>query len=526
MNAPRRSPGLLSFLSPLSPLPLLSLVSLCVPLGVLGAACAEPTLRAKTPVTPAASATEVAQASPSSASSASAPLVGVAPQAPPAFEAEFREILDQLIAADTSHGNETAALHPIADRFEKVGLHAEILESAPGRGNLVVRLKGDGTKKPLLLLAHIDVVPVEGQPWTVPAFKPTEKDGFLWGRGVGDDKGMAAAIVAIGLELARSHTPLSRDVIIALTAGEETGGSAGARWLVKNHKDLIDAEIALNEGGGLTLTDDLQKIRAATFGAAEKTFQTFRLVAHGKGGHSSVPSTGDNPVTRLSRALVRIGDHKFPAHVLPWVKESLALRAAAEKPPLSDALTHAAASAPKVLPADEKVLSADAFANALIRTTCVATMLQGSPQDNVLPTTAEASVNCRILPDETRDTTQAALVRAMDDAMIDVARLEDIGDAPPSPIDGEVPAAIKKLVQATWPGTPVIAGMGTGASDSRHLRAVGITAYGFGSPPSSLQESRAGHGAHGPDERRPSAWLGPNARLLRDLTRVLAAPAK
>ena len=486
-------------------------------------ACAQPATPAN--AAPGSSASSTVSADPAASAPAapgSATVVGIAPAAPPPFEVEFRQILDQLIAVDTSHGNESAALHPIAERFEHVGVHAEILESAPGRGNLIARIKGNGSKKSLLLLAHIDVVPVEGQPWTVPAFQPTEKDGFLSGRGVGDDKGMAAAIVAIGLELARAHTPLSRDVIIALTAGEETGGSAGARWLVKNHKDLIDAEIALNEGGGITLSDDLQKPLSAMYGAAEKTFQSFRLVAHGKGGHSSVPLASDNPVTRLSRALVRLGDHKFPAHVLPSVKEGLALRATHEKPPLSDALKHAAASAPKVLPADEKILAEDQYANAVVRTTCVATVLQGSPQDNVLPTTAEASINCRILPDETRDATQAAITKVIDDAKIDISRLEDIGDAPPSPVDGEVPAAIKQLIASTWPGTPVIAGMGTGATDSRHLRAAGITAYGFGSPPSSLKEGRAGHGAHGADERKPIAWLAPNARFLRDLTLMLA----
>ena len=513
MQAPRTSPVLSSALSAL--LGFAGVTGLCA----IGAACAQPSPPANAPASPSASA--AASTNPP-APSASTPLVGLPPAAPPAFDTEFREILDQLIAADTSHGNETAALHAIADRFERVGRHAEILESAPGRGNLIVRLKGNGSKKPLLLLAHIDVVPVEGQPWTVPAFTPTEKDGFLWGRGVGDDKGMAAAIVAIGLELARSHAPLSRDVIIALTAGEETGGSAGARWLVKNHKDLIDAEIALNEGGGLSLTDDLQKVRAATFGVAEKTSQSFRLVARGKGGHSSVPLASDNPVARLSRALVRVGEHKFPAHVLPWVKEGLALRAAQEKPPLSDALLHASASAPKVLPADEKILSEDQFANAVIRTTCVATMLQGSPQANVLPTTAEATVNCRILPDETRESTQALLIKAIDDAKIELTLLESIGDGPASPVDGEVPAALKKLVQATWPGTPVIAGMGTGASDSRFLRGAGIKAYGFGSTPTSFAEGRAGHGAHGPDERRPVPWLAPNARFLRDLTLALS----
>src|SRR5438552_17073415 len=142
-------------------------------------------------------------------------------------ESEAREILNELLRVDTSHGNETAALKPMLDRFQKAGVPAQLIESAPGRGNLVARVRGTGAKKPLLLLAHIDVVPVEGQPWTVPPFEPTERDGFLWGRGVGDDKSMAAAITAVTLDLARKKTRLARDVIVALTAGEERGGFAG-----------------------------------------------------------------------------------------------------------------------------------------------------------------------------------------------------------------------------------------------------------------------------------------------------------
>src|SRR3982750_3780319 len=160
-----------------------------------------------------------------------------------AVETEAREILDRLLRVDTSQGNETAALQPVLARFQEAGVKAQILESAPGRGNLIARVPGSGKKRPLLLLAHVDVVPVEGQPWTVEPFTPTEKEGFLYGRGVSDDKAMAAAFVAIALEQARSQKPLSRDLIVALTAGEETGGAAGVRWLVQNHRDLLDAEL-------------------------------------------------------------------------------------------------------------------------------------------------------------------------------------------------------------------------------------------------------------------------------------------
>src|SRR5438067_11211600 len=178
-------------------------------------------------------------------------------------EAEAREILDQLLHVDTSHGNETAALKPLLQRFQSAGVPAQLIESAPGRGNLVARVRGTGAKRPLLLLAHIDVVPVEGQPWTVPPFQPTEKDGFLYARGVSDDKAMAAAFSAIALEAARGQQRLSRDLIVALTAGEETGGLVGVRWLVQNHRDLLDAELALNEAGALIVTPDLARMEPA-----------------------------------------------------------------------------------------------------------------------------------------------------------------------------------------------------------------------------------------------------------------------
>ncbi len=432
-------------------------------------------------------------------------------------------MLAEMLTVDTSHGRETEALRPIAARLRAAGIPTELLESAPGRGNLVARLKGSGQKRPLLLLAHVDVVPVEGQPWTVGPFSAIEKEGFLWARGVGDDKAMAAASVAIMLDLARSKQPLARDVILALTAGEETGGSAGVGCLLAHHKPLIgDAEFALNEGGGLLLDDALSKVQSVSFGTAEKSYQTFRVVVKGKGGHSSVPPTDHDPALILARALVKIGEHKFNAHVLPDVRDSLRNAAAFEKAPLSDALRNAAASAPAITATDESNLVKDRYYNALIRTTCVTTMLSGSPKDNVLPTTAEAIVNCRILPDETREATKAALEALVSDPNVAITPVNDLYVGPASPIAGEVARAIEKVARARWGTVPVYPSMGTGATDSRHLRNAGILSYGVSASPTSIAEARGGHGAHGPDERLPVKWLDEGARFLRDLTIELA----
>ena len=437
-----------------------------------------------------------------------------------AFVADTRAALNALVAVDTSHGRETDALRPVADQL-RAWLPVELVESAPGRGNLVARYKGSGAKRPLLLLAHVDVVPVEGQPWTVPPFQITEKDGFLWGRGVNDDKGMAAAVVALALEMGRTKPALSRDVIFALTSGEETGGAAGARWLAQNRKDLIDAELALNEGGSLRLDDEGKRVVQVGLGAAEKTFQSYRLVVRGKGGHSSVPPTDSDPVLTLSRALVKIGEFRFPPRVIAAAKEQLAADAKLEAPAVAEAEARVARVG-RVSDDDERVLATKPFVNAHLRTTCVTTQLLGAPQDNVLPTSAEATVNCRILPDETREQTIATLQRVVGDPAVEITPTADFGFGPYTAVDAEISRAMTKAVDAVWPGVPIVPTMGTGATDSRHLRAIGIRAYGVDVSPISQGEAVAGHEAHGPDERRPTQWLPDGARFLRELTYELA----
>jgi acetylornithine deacetylase/succinyl-diaminopimelate desuccinylase-like protein len=480
--------------------------------------------------TPAPAAPLSPPASASGSASPSSPLPGSPPPSasptaaatPPAsYEAHYRQLLEQLVTVDTSHGNETKLLDPIAALYRDAGVPVQILESGPGRGNLVARLKGSGAKKPLLLLAHVDVVPVEGQPWTVPPFAMTEKDGFLWGRGINDDKSMAAAIVALTLELARTHAPLTRDVIVALTAGEETGGGAGARWLTENHKDLLDAEIALNEAGGALLTDDFAKPIEISVGVSEKTFQSFQLVVKGKGGHSSRPPTSGDPVVLLARALVKVGEYRFPAKVLPEVKADFASQLATAEPEYVAALRRVIASAPRIAPADEAVLSKDAGYNAAIRTTCVTTMLKGAPQDNVLPTTAEATINCRVLPGETIAQVQAALAKVIGDTDVALSLSSNFGEGPSTPFEGEVVEAVKKVAGTMFPGVPVLPGMSAGASDSRWLRKIGIRAYGVTPGMGTRAEAKAAHGAHGPDERKSVKWLVPGADYFREIVRTL-----
>ena len=435
---------------------------------------------------------------------------------------EMRAALNELVAVDTSHGHETDALKPLAERLRAAGLTGvELLESAPGRGNLIARYKGNGSKKPLLLIAHIDVVPVEGQSWSVPPFQVTEKDGFLWGRGVNDDKHMASEMVAVALELAKTKAKLSRDVIFAFTAGEETGGQAGAKWLAQNHIELIDAEFALNEGAKLRLTDNGEKMALVEVGVAEKTFLTFHLSVKGAGGHSSLPTfDGPSAVFTLARALMKVEPYRFPAHLLPVTKEQFRNAAAFAEKPLADVLKRIATTG-RISPSDDRFLTKEPAYNAMIRTTCVTTQLKAAPQDNQLPTNAEASVNCRLMPDDTAEHVLGTLTKLIDDPVVEI-RKEEIGAGPYSPIENPVPEAIKEVAGRAWPGVPVTVAMGPGATDSRHLRAIGIASYGVPLTPVTKQELAGGHIAHGPDERHPVRWEAQSVGFFHDLVVHLA----
>ena len=436
---------------------------------------------------------------------------------------EARNLLAQLVAVDTVAANESKALAPIAELLRKAGISAQVLESELGRGNLIARVKGNGSKRPLLLLAHIDVIPVTGQPWTVPPFQLTEKDGYLYGRGANDDKGMAAAIVAIAVEARKRPTPLSRDLVVALTAGEETGGFAGVRWLVEHHPDLLEAEVGLNEGsgGGLTLSDDLSRIEAVHIGLGQKTYQSYRVSSHGRGGHSSMPRADLNPIYPLAVALEHIGAFTFPARVLPATRPAIAALGKVEEPPLSDALLRTAETG-VVSHEDDAVLSKDAISNAYIRTTCVATMLQGSNQENVLPVSAEAIVQCRLLPGDTIEGVREALVKAVGDPKVEIAVTKDMGTGKPMSAEGEVPDAIRRVSRRFWGDVPVIEGFGFGADDGRYLTARGALVYGVHPNPTSKDDDRLGHVAHGPDERVSARWYPEGVRWLNALVFELA----
>jgi acetylornithine deacetylase/succinyl-diaminopimelate desuccinylase-like protein len=436
---------------------------------------------------------------------------------------QARAILEKLVAAETVGRNETAALRPIAELFRSAGVPATIVESAPGRGNLIARLKGDGSKRPLLLMAHVDVVAGDGQPWTTPPFRLVQKDGYLYGRGVNDDKGMAAAIVAVALELRRTRARLSRDVVVALTAGEETGGHAGVGWLVEHRPELLDAEIGLNEGngGGITLSDDLSHVLEVDVGLGQKTYQTYVVRARGRGGHSSMPLVELDPVYPLAASLQRIAALRFPPRVLPATRPGIAAYGATQKPPLADALRRGAETG-SVSPDDDAILSKDAIANAFVRTTCVATMLKGSSQENVLPVAAEATIQCRLLPGDTVESVKEVLERTVAETGVAGETSESSGSGVALPAEGEVPDAIRRVTERFWGKVPVVPSFGFGSSDDRFLTPRGVRVYGAHPCPGSNEDARQGYGAHGPDERVPVRWYSEGVRWFHALVLELA----
>ncbi|MGK5090320.1 M20/M25/M40 family metallo-hydrolase [Bdellovibrionota bacterium FG-2] len=412
-----------------------------------------------------------------------------------------RESLGALVEANTTNppGNEKRAVDIVASRLKAVGISYEITEFAPGRQSIVARLKGTGTKKPVMLVAHLDVVGAEGQTWTVDPHKLTEKDGYLYGRGVNDMLGMAAVNLEIFLALKRQGIKLRRDVILTLVGDEESNGD-GIRYILKNSPESINAGFVLNEGGAPIL-DEKGNIRFVTIQGAEKTYQDFELSVTGKTGHSSVPFP-DNAIYRLSGALARLGKFKFPARLLPITRAYFAARAKIEKPAIANAMK-ALANSPEnpkaALPeAALKVIEAEPLIAPNLRTTCVATMLSAGTRVNALPAGAKATINCRVLPDETLDQVRKTLLAVIADPQVQLKTLDEFERSDASPVAGADIETLKKIILQTWPGVPIIPYMMFGATDSRFLRRAGIPSYGL-LPIAETEDD--GRRSHGIDER-------------------------
>ncbi len=390
-----------------------------------------------------------------------------------------REIYQQLIESNTSYstGKTTPAAEAIAARFQAAGFPASdihVVGAAPHKMNVVVRYRGTGTRKPLLLLAHLDVVEARPEDWTLDPFKLTEKDGYFYGRGTGDDKAQAAIWTANLLRYRREEWRPSRDLILALTADEEGGGPFnGVDWILKNRRPLLDAEFCLNEGGWGEMSNGRKLLNQIQ--VAEKTFANFRVEVRNPGGHSSMP-VKENAIYRLAAALGRIQQFEFPARLNDLTRGHIEQLANAGPAEMATQLRRAAGGEPEAI---ARVSASSPALNALLRTTCVATMLDGGHAVNALPQTAGAIVNCRILPDESPESVMATLKRVMADDQVTLKVHGDPPTASPiSPLREDVLGAVRRITGSMWPGVAVVPMMVMGGTDGKYLRASGIPTYG------------------------------------------------
>jgi acetylornithine deacetylase/succinyl-diaminopimelate desuccinylase-like protein len=405
---------------------------------------------------------------------------------------ELVEINTVTETGDTGRAADAMAARLRAAGFE--GADVQVFKPAPRKGNLVARLRGTGARRPILLLAHLDVVEAKPEDWSTDPFKLVEKDGYFYGRGSGDDKYMAASFVANLIRYKQEGYRPDRDIILALETDEEIidADALGIQWLIKNHRDLIDAEFALNEGGGVGVKRG-KPIRNS-IQTSEKVSFSYRLGVTNKGGHSSVPSP-DNAIYHLAEGLARLGKFSFPVNLNATTRQSLERAAELEAPQMAADIRSALSADPD--PAAVARLSANPGYNAQLRTTCVATMLEGGHAYNALPQSARATVNCRIMPGEKVDDVTATLVSVLADDKISVTPIGQPVLSAPSALDETLLSAIDKTSAEFWPGVPVVPVMSAGATDGSFLRNAGIPTYGHSGLAGDVDDSRA----HGKDER-------------------------
>jgi acetylornithine deacetylase/succinyl-diaminopimelate desuccinylase-like protein len=416
---------------------------------------------------------------------------------PEAERALVREIYKELVETDTTHssGSTTRAAELIAARLRAGGIPAADIAQlgpSPTKGNLVARLHGSGADKPLILLAHLDVVEAKREDWSVDPFVLLEQGGYFYGRGTLDDKAMAAIFTATLLRLAREHVPLRRDVILALTADEETGDENGADWLLREQRALVDGGLVLNEGGGGWMRQGKYLVLALQ--ASEKTYMDYAILVTDKGGHSSLP-TPENAIYRLAAGLLRLEKLVFPVELNEVTRAFLQRAAVTESKEIAASMRALAANAKDLAAA--RRLSQEPRYNALIRTTCVATEVQGGHARNALPQRATANVNCRILPGHSAEEVRKAIVTALADSKLEVTLDEKEIAGPRASVDPDFLATVERVSAQVFPGVPVVPTMSSGATDSKYFRLAGTPSYGVSGIFVDIDDVRA----HGRDER-------------------------
>ena len=439
-------------------------------------------------------------------------------------QSAFREIFRELVETNTtlSAGSCTLAAERMAARLRSAGLTDSQLTlfttpEHPKEGGLVAVYPGTSkTAKPLLLIAHIDVVEARREDWERDPFTMLEENGYFYGRGTADTKALAAVWVDTLIRFKQQgHTP-ARTVKVALTCGEETNGAFnGIEWLAANRRELIDAEFALNEGGGGD-SDGKGKVIGQSVQVGEKTFANYRVETRNPGGHSSTP-VRDNAIYQLSRALVKIDEHEFPLEMTETTKEYFAEAGAARKDEIGKAMVALAAN-PRDKAA-EAIVNTDRSLHSNLRTTCVATLLDAGHAVNALPQRANANVNCRIFPGHSIEDIGRELSRVIGDPGVSVTAQPPVRPSPPAPpLHEHIIGPMQKLAARYWPGIPVIPSMSNGYTDATFLGAVGIPTYGA----PGMWNDPDGNGTHGLNERIEVRAVYVGRDYLFDLVKAYA----
>jgi acetylornithine deacetylase/succinyl-diaminopimelate desuccinylase-like protein len=432
-------------------------------------------------------------------------------------QGETVHFLEDLVRIDTQDppGDESKVAHYLEGVLKSEGIESEILEPVAGRASIVARLKGNGKKRPLLLMGHEDVVPVDRSHWTVEPFAGIERDGVIYGRGASDDKAMVAANLEVLLQLKRMKVPLDRDIIFLSEASEEMSSTAGMPTIVERYWDKIDCEFALNEGGGSLFENGTVKYFSVA--TSEKLPRGLRLEATGSSGHGSVPRV-DNAVVHLAAAVAKAGTWDTPARLNETTRAFFERLATISAP--GEALWYRNVLDPKV---QEELKHKKPQYYSMVRTSVVPTMLKAGYKSNVIPPTAEATLDVRALPDEDLGKFREMLAQIIDDPQVKVVAEDTSLSMPssaPSKLGTEMFSALERAQKEVSPEAITLPTMTTGATDSSFLRTKGVQAYGI-SVPKTEEESR---GVHGNDERIETKQLGLFVRYLFAAVTGVAAP--
>jgi acetylornithine deacetylase/succinyl-diaminopimelate desuccinylase-like protein len=421
-------------------------------------------------------------------------------------EQEVTSLLSELIQIDTTNppGNEIEAAKYLAKNLEKDGFECEIFESASGRGSVVTRLKGAGKGPSLLMLSHLDVVAANPKEWRVPPFSGKVKDGFVWGRGALDMKGMTAIEAMVLKLLKRNKVKLKGDVILAATADEEKGGEAGAGWLVRTHPDKVKADYVINEGGGMAIP--LGGSSIFTIQTAEKGINWFRVKAKGRPGHGSMPGAADNAIMRMNKVVERLGNYRSKIVLVPTVRQFLteaskqnevakkAVSALLKNPSVGDQVLDLLAETDNAMAEELR---------ARLRMTVTPTMIHGGVKENIIPSECEAVFDCRMLPGQTPESAMSEIKGLLKDIPLEMLEFETIQANEPSESPANTPLyeLIAKVTKEFEPNCITAPILLTGGTDSRFFRKLGSPAYGYQPVRTDIPYGEMLKSIHGIDER-------------------------